>query len=175
MTNTRSMIMEKTPVGIRIKGMTRSARPGMHVLRGLRYVTPTRLSDMMLPPTVVKKSAQKVKLVLVKSSDNENHSDASSKKSSDDDENESTTISSTDDSTPWDTSVIDTNGGLHHPNIGVWCGLASQLLLLQHRITFQEIKFVHRDVGFLICVHQPQPWGLWLPVPTRTMTRVSVH
>ena len=121
MTNTCSMILEKTPVGVCIKGMTRSARPSMRVLHGLRYVIPTRLSDMMLPPTVVKKSAQKVKLVLVKSSDNENHSDASSKKSSDDDENESTTSSSTDDSAPCDKSVIDTNGGLHRPNIGVWC------------------------------------------------------
>ena len=66
-------------MGVRIKGMTRSARPGMHVLCGLRYVTPTRLADMMLAPTVVKKPAQKVKLVLVttKSSDNNNHSDDS--------------------------------------------------------------------------------------------------
>ena len=57
MTNTRSMILEKTPVGVCIKGMLRSTRPGMHVLCGLRYVTPTRLADMMLPPTVAKKSA----------------------------------------------------------------------------------------------------------------------
>ena len=125
MTNTRSMIMEKTPVGVRIKGMTRSARPGMHVLRGLRYVTPTRLSAMKLSPTVVKKSAHTVKLVLVKSSDkenpshNENPSNDSNKSS--DDEQESTTSSSTDDSTPWDKSVKDTNGDLHRPNIGVWC------------------------------------------------------
>ena len=78
------MILEKTPVGVRIKGMTRSARPGMHVLCGLRYATPTRLADIMLAPTVVKQPAQKVKLLLVtnKSSDNENHSD-DSKKSSD--------------------------------------------------------------------------------------------
>ena len=121
MTNTRSMILEKTPVGVLIKGITKSARPGMHVLRGLRYVTPTRLADMMLAPTMVKKPAQKVKLLLVtnKPSDNENHSDDSKKSS--DNKNESTSSSSTDDSTPWDKSVKNANGGLHRPNIGVWC------------------------------------------------------
>ena len=121
MTNTRSMILEKTSVGVCIKGMTKCARPGMHVLHGLCYVTPTRLAHMILAPSVVKKPAPKVKLLLVtnKSSDNENELN-DSKKSSDND-NKSTSSSSADDSTPWDKSVLDTNGDLHCPNIGVWC------------------------------------------------------
>ena len=77
-------------MGVCIKGMSRSACPGMHVLHGLRYVTPTRFADMILEPSVVKKPAPKVKLLLVtnKSSDNENKSDDSKKSS--DDNNEST-------------------------------------------------------------------------------------
>ena len=78
-TNTLSMLFDKTQVWVHIKGMTRSARPGMHFIRGLSYVTTVRLADMMLVSSVVKTAAPKVKVLLhsEKSSNDDNQSTSS--------------------------------------------------------------------------------------------------
>ena len=52
MTNTYNMIPNKILVGAWVKGMTRSAHPGIHVICGIRYGTPIYLHNQMTGHTV---------------------------------------------------------------------------------------------------------------------------
>jgi hypothetical protein len=127
MTNTRTMILDKTPVGRRIKGMTRQARPSMHVFRGVRYVTPSRLFEKTTgqmnngaPDGVEKKSPVKMKepFTLKEPSAMPLSTVTETTKTSDGD---SLFSSSSYDSAPFELSVRNNNGSISGPNVGDWC------------------------------------------------------
>jgi hypothetical protein len=124
MTNTRTMILDKTPVGRRINAMTHLAWPSTHLFRGVRQVTPSHFFEKITVPTncaaqdgVEKTSPLKVKEILI-------FKEASAMKAPM--VEETTKISDGDslstspryDPAPFELSVRNNNGSISGPNIG---------------------------------------------------------